>query len=174
MVLELTSGKDKGFLFQELPDLRAGNEEEIGLTFKLRERVEEGNYRLHFFSNGLELLTSRMRPNYVIAQRARTEAYLLRNQPDRAVIAVSPRKPVYPAALVAEQLAGSATVRCRVGADGKLLEAQVTAATHPALGRAALDAVHEWKFEPAIKNHHFIQSSVNLPFDFTPPSANAR
>jgi TonB family protein len=169
MVLELKFEEGLGYVFQELPNLEAGEVRSLEFLFPLNQAVGRGNYKLHLFSNGLELLTSHMLPTEIAAQRRRTQEFILRNQPDRNVVAADTVAPVYPPDLSAERVTGSATVRCRVAPDGRLVESRVVAATHPAFGEAALAAVREWKFGAAIKNHQFVEATIDLPFEFTPP-----
>ncbi len=170
VVLELAYAAGTGVVFEELPNLRAGKMASIDFVFQLAEPVGEGHYTLHLFANGLELLTSKIEPAEIAAQRARTEEFMLRGQPDRNVVASHMVIPIYPHELEAERLVGSATVRCHIDTSGKLVETRVVAATHPAFGEAALAAVRQWQFGPAVKDHHYVESTIEIPFDFKAPS----
>jgi TonB family protein len=168
MVMELTYLEGKGIIYQDLPNLRAGETVPLGFLFDLEGRVGPGHYKLHFFADGLELLTSKMKPDYIAAQKRKIEEFRLRDQADRNVVAASTVAPVYPAELTGQKVSGSATVRCHVDPDGKLVDAQMVTATNPAFGAAALAAVRQWQFGAAIKNHRLVESTVDLPFDFSP------
>jgi TonB family protein len=110
-----------------------------------------------------------MDPAVIAEQRQKTEEFMLRGQPDHAVSASHMVIPIYPREMEPEKLAGSATVRCRIDASGKLVETRVVEATHPAFGEAALAAVRQWEFGAAVKNHHFVESNIEIPFNFKPP-----
>jgi TonB family protein len=169
LVLELDVGKEKGLVFAEMPNLRAGHEEHLGYRFPVVQGIEEGRYHIHFFSDGPELLTSQMPPTYVEAQKRKTEEFLLRDQPDRTVTVAHALAPAYPPDLQPAGSAGSATVRCHIDRGGKLVDASLVTASHRAFGEAALAAVRQWQFGPAVRNHHYTDATVDIPFEFPPP-----
>jgi TonB family protein len=129
-----------------------------------------GTWELHFFSNGVEFPTTLTTPAEIAAGRAKTEAYLLRNHPDSGISLIKGVKPVYPDELKAKNLAGSATLRCRVDRDGNVASADVVSATDPAFGKAAVEAVRQWKFSPAVKAHHYVEQTVEFPVNFSAPN----
>jgi TonB family protein len=159
-----------------LPDLVAGH----AVTIPDRKYRIEGNfddshgaYTVHIYSQGLELLTSAMKPADVAAARQKAlDAILLAHDRDPA-FAVRPSPPAYPAKLAGTGRAGSAMVRCAIGADGSVTSVAVVKATDPAFGEALADAARGWKFIPAVKDHKFIASSVEVPFQFRPPAPPA-
>ena len=169
MVAELTYPAGTGIVFEELPNLRAGKVTSMDFVFQLAEQVDEEKYKLHFFADGMELLTSQMEPALIAEQRRKTEEFKLRGQPDRTVVASHMVIPIYPHELEPEKLVGSATVRCHIDASGNLVEARVVEATHPAFGESALAAVRQWKFGAAVKDHHFVASTIEIPFNFKAP-----
>src|SRR5690606_31779797 len=57
--------------------------------------------------------------------------------------------PVYPPAAVLAEIEGSASVLFDLDADGRVVNAVVEEATHPAMGESALAALAQWRFEPA-------------------------
>jgi TonB family protein len=172
IVLELTAGKNKGFIYNDLPDLPAGETRELRISDRLQERLDVGQYMIHVFSDGLELLNSKMPPLYIMQETRKTEQLMLKKLPDRAV-ALSRETaaviPLYPAALEPQALVGSAKVSCRIDAQGDVVSAEVVEATHELFGAAAITAVRQWKFTPAIKDHRYVESTVIIPFQFTPP-----
>ena len=96
MVLELEYRQGTGLIYQELPNLRAGEIVPLGFVFGLTERVDEAHLKLHFFANGLELLTSRMKPAYIAAQKRKIEEFMRRTPAGRdaaATNAVVPGQP---------------------------------------------------------------------------------
>ena len=176
IVLEITSGKDRGLIFNELPDLPAGESRELRIVAHLQEQLDAGRFTVHVFSDGLELLNSKMNPLYVLQESRKTDELMLKKAPDRPV-ALDREKarvvPVYPAALVTQGLTGSARVRCTIDPKGEVVDAEVVDATHELFGAAAVAAVRQWKFEPAITDHHYVEATVIIPVNFTPPAAGS-
>ncbi|HRE81213.1 MAG TPA: energy transducer TonB, partial [Opitutaceae bacterium] len=82
---------------------------------------------------------------------------------------IGPKPPQYPAELVETGKAGSATIELRVKSDGTVADAKVKAADDPAFGKAALEAVQVWTFEPAKQDGVAVERVVVIPFNFTPP-----
>ena len=124
-----------------------------------------GTAELHFFSNGMEIPTSRMTAEEVAAARAKTEAYLLRDHPNSGIALVSAVRPAYP-----DSLKGTAPLRCRIDRDGDVAAVTVVAATDPAFGEAAAAAVRQWKFSPAVANHRYVEQVVEFPVNFKAPN----
>jgi TonB family protein len=78
--------------------------------------------------------------------------------------------PEYPASLAKVKGHGKAVVPVRVGADGRIHDPVIKTATDPAFGEAALAAVRLWRFLPRIQGGHPVESKVDMPFEFAPPS----
>ena len=57
--------------------------------------------------------------------------------------------PVYPPTAVLAEIEGSASILFDLDADGRVVNAVVEEATHPAMGESALAALAQWRFEPA-------------------------
>lgn len=57
--------------------------------------------------------------------------------------------PVYPEAARVARLSGPVVLEAVIGTDGSVRAARVIRAAHPILEKAAVDAVHRWRFEPA-------------------------
>jgi TonB family protein len=130
----------------------------------------KGTWDLHFFSNGLEIPTTRMTAEQIAAARAKSDAYVLRNHPDSRIALRHIVNPTYPEELKSQNLAGSVTLHCQVDRDGNVSAVEVVSATQPAFGRAALEAVRQWKFTPAVKDHHYVAQTAELPITFNPPN----
>jgi hypothetical protein len=81
MVLRFATDLGKGVHFVALPDLIANQEAVYDQVFDMPVHFEPGggHYELLFFSNGFQLLTSRMAPMYVAEQRQKTRDYLLQH-----------------------------------------------------------------------------------------------
>lgn len=80
--------------------------------------------------------------------------------------------PEHPEEFRGNQVVGEAAVECLVTAEGKVAEAQVTSASHPAFGEAALVAVRQWEFKPAERNGVAVPVRVTIPFRFDAPLAD--
>ena len=76
-------------------------------------------------------------------------------------------QPVYPAALAAKGEMGGAIVELLIDADGHVKNATVLRASHPEFGEAALAAVKQWEFKPAMKDGVPGESRWRLAISFT-------
>jgi len=60
--------------------------------------------------------------------------------------------PKYPAAAKAEKIQGTVKLDATIGTDGKVLELKAAESPDERLTQAAMDAVKEWKFKPALNS----------------------
>jgi|GEM_PF-73532 len=79
------------------------------------------------------------------------------------------RPPVYPPEALSQQVSGTVWLRARVGVDGRidnldLEDAQPAAAR--TLGAAAIAAVKDWTFNPAMQDSRAIAADVIVPVEF--------
>lgn len=87
--------------------------------------------------------------------------------PDRAARPLTRTAPVYPAAARRAGEQGTVLLEVEVGADGQPREVSMARRSGSRdLDRAALRAVRDWSFEPAIHNGKAVASSVRVPVDF--------
>ncbi len=168
-VLELTSWKDSGYLFSRLPDLEAGKEVDFELSFKLQVPLEEGRYVVHIFSDGVELLHSRMPADYLAAQTQKSDDYASGRKTEFAAIPARTPHAVYPADLKASGREGRVTVSCRINPKGQVESAEVVESNDPAFAEPALAAVRQWKFDPAVKDRHLVESTEIVSVLIKPP-----
>lgn len=75
---------------------------------------------------------------------------------------------MFPAAMRGKKVEGLVTVLFVVDAAGKVTEPRVEKATHPAFEKPALDAVRQWKFEPAVKGGQRVPCRMRVPIRFQP------
>jgi protein TonB len=87
------------------------------------------------------------------------------DQKPRAVFQASP---MYPAAIRSKKLEGVVTLIFVVDANGKVKEPRVEQSTHTAFDGPALDAVKQWKFEPAVKGGERVACKMRVPIRFQP------
>ncbi|HET6201196.1 MAG TPA: energy transducer TonB [Planctomycetota bacterium] len=76
--------------------------------------------------------------------------------------------PPYPSEMRGKKLEGLVTVLFVVDSCGKVADPRVDKSTHPAFERPALDAVRQWKFEPALKAGHRVSCRMRVPIRFQP------
>lgn len=76
--------------------------------------------------------------------------------------------PVYPYALLRDGVNGAATVSFIISETGKIMIADVTKATRPEFGAAAIAMVEQWAFEPALKDGRPTRSLFSYQQDFEP------
>jgi len=60
------------------------------------------------------------------------------------------------------------TVTFVVDPAGKVANPKVEKASHPSFERPALDAVRQWKFEPAVKAGQRVGCKMRIPIRFQP------
>lgn len=84
--------------------------------------------------------------------------------------------PEYPEAARKAGVEGKVLVEVLISADGGVTGAVVKEgiAGHPELDRAAVDAVMQWKFEPATSNGEPVEMSILIPIEFRLDSKKAK
>jgi TonB family protein len=86
---------------------------------------------------------------------------------------ITPAEPMYKKApeypKVARQIGASGVVEIEaiIGTDGRVRNAKVTKG-NPMLQKAAIDAVNEWKYKPALLNGKPVESPVQIKLNFAP------
>ena len=75
-------------------------------------------------------------------------------------------KPVYPAIAKSANVVGTVTIEATVGPDGKVIDAKVVRSI-PMLDQAALDAVRQWEYTPALLNGKPVPVVINVTINFT-------
>ena len=75
-------------------------------------------------------------------------------------------KPVYPAIAQSARVGGVVTIEATIGPDGKVMEAKVVRSI-PLLDQAALDAVRQWEYTPALLNGVPVSVLVTVTINFT-------
>lgn len=85
---------------------------------------------------------------------------------DQAPRSTYQAQPSWPAELRGRRIEAVVTVLFVVDASGKVQEPRVEKSTHPAFEKPALDAVRQWKFEPAVKGGRRVACKVRVPIRF--------
>lgn len=77
--------------------------------------------------------------------------------------------PVYPRSALRRRLSGEVLVRVMVDETGHPADVRVLrSSSHRALDEAALRAVLDWRFQPAIQNGRPVAQPVDIPVEFNP------
>lgn len=78
-------------------------------------------------------------------------------------------EPKYPASMLRAGVGGTVVVLADVDAQGNAIDVRVVERSGERdLDRAALTAVRQWRFEPAMRNGKAVATSVKVPVDFKP------
>lgn len=76
-------------------------------------------------------------------------------------------KPVYPAEMRRRKADGTVFVLFVVDPEGKVVNPRVERSTDQAFEKAALDAVRQWRFEPATRNGSKVHCRMRVPIRFS-------
>jgi len=76
-------------------------------------------------------------------------------------------QPVYPAIAKSARVGGVVTIEATIGADGKVIDAQVVRSI-PMLDQAALDAVRQWEYSPTLLNGVPVPVVMIVTINFKP------
>jgi protein TonB len=87
------------------------------------------------------------------------------DQKPRAVFQASP---LYPSDMRGKKIEGVVTVIFVVDSTGRVTSPRVEKSTHPSFEKPALDAVKQWKFEPAVKGGKRVGCKMRVPIRFQP------
>jgi protein TonB len=85
------------------------------------------------------------------------------DQKPRAVFQASP---IYPSSMRTTE--GLVTILCIVDSSGKVTTPRIEKASHPDFEKPAIDAVKQWKFEPAVKGGKRVACKIRIPIRFKP------
>lgn len=76
--------------------------------------------------------------------------------------------PVFPHEMCGKKLEGVVSILFVVDSDGKVTNPRIEKSTHPAFEKPALDAIKQWKFEPAIKAGRRVSCKMRASIRFQP------
>ena len=75
--------------------------------------------------------------------------------------------PVYPVDFKRRRVTGEAVIAFMVTANGRTEQIQIRRATHRGFGDAAMEAVRQWRFNPATKDGKPVNVVMSLPIAFS-------
>ncbi len=74
--------------------------------------------------------------------------------------------PIYPEAMRRSGVEGEVIVNFVVSAEGEVVSAHVERSSHPGFREAAIAAVQQWRFEPALKDSRKVNAMMRMPLYF--------
>jgi TonB family protein len=86
----------------------------------------------------------------------------------RAPTKIRDVKPVYPEKLTAGGAEGTVILTATIGADGNVATLDVARSVHPDLDAAAIEAVRQWQFMPALLNCEPTEVEMTVSLTFRP------
>lgn len=75
-------------------------------------------------------------------------------------------QPVYPEQCQQSGIEGRVIVECLITSQGQVVGATAVKAPSPELGDAAVAAVNQWKFQPAMRDGQPAEAVVRIPVEF--------
>jgi protein TonB len=96
-----------------------------------------------------------------------SEPVAVSEEAERALL-VHTVNPVYPAEALAQKLQGSVVLQARVGRDGSVEDLKIVRG-YFILGRAAIAAVKQWRFQPYTLNGHAAATQTVITINFSYP-----
>ncbi len=174
LVVELETKQDGKVIFlHEVGNLAPHESRLVDAGLPLAGSIGPGQYHLHVFSDGEEMLHSQMKPEYrerVLDELTAKRITGVRDSGPKLFVRALPQ---YPAALKQAGAAGQAVIALRIGANGRVYDPAVKSATDPAFGEAALAAMRLSRFLPRVQGGHPVEAVVEVPVEFTPPGRAA-
>lgn len=174
LVLDLhTEDAGHSLFLQQIGRLAPHRPQYVSVRVPITRHMGSGHYELHVFSDGREVLHSRMPWEYrehVLDQMVQARIAGVDNQPPKPFIGPTPE---YPKALRKTKKPGVAVIHFRIGVRGEVLEPSVQSASDPAFGQAALDAIRQWRFLPQVRGGFPVESNVSLPVQFAADAAGS-
>ena len=94
--------------------------------------------------------------------------YCERNGCDTVPRILAAPAPIYPPELLETRVSGQVTLRFEIAESGLAENAQVVESTAPAFTEAALKAIAQWRFQPAMKNGRPVRVIASQTFGLRP------
>jgi protein TonB len=90
------------------------------------------------------------------------------NEIDQKPRATFQASPIYPSELHGKKLEGVVTLIFVVDESGRVTQPRVEKSTHPAFDKPALDALRQWRFEPAVRGGQRVPWKMRVGIRFQP------
>jgi TonB family protein len=168
-----TSDEGKILFIREIGRLKPRDPKAIVINVPMATSIGEGHYKLHLFSDGVEVLQSQMPLPYVEQSLDKMVKKRVAGIKDAAPSPFVGPPPEYPEKLFKANVSGRAVIHFTLSPNGRVVDPVLKSATDPAFGESALAAARMWRFLPKIKDGAAVPVQVDLPFNFSPPSTTA-
>lgn len=76
-------------------------------------------------------------------------------------------EPIYPDLARESEIEGSVGVTIIIDTTGNVIDAKIVKSLHPLLDEAAIKAVMQWKFTPAMQRDRAVKVRMEVPIRFT-------
>ena len=170
LLLDLDSeASGKGYFLYEIGELIPHKPRSIALTAPLSRPLGAGQFTIHLFSNGAELLHSLMPAGACERALDRMIARRVGKLQDAGPQPFIGPSPQYPDKLKKSKIEGAATIAVRITPTGAVADPQVMTATAAEFGEAALAAARLWRFIPAVRHGQAVEVKAEMPFAFKAP-----
>lgn len=170
LALHLEDGSRNIFV-REIGRLDRNRSKSLDLAVPTGVPLGSGQYKLHIFVDGLEVLHSQQPFAYREAKLDRFVKKRLKDRPDGQPEPFIGPPPEYPRSIEKPRPDGKALVRLRILPTGAIADASVLEASHPAFGESAVEALRQWRFIPRIQSGRPVETTVNMPVAFESPDA---
>jgi TonB family protein len=175
IVLELeTAAAGRKIFLQEIGNLPPRQTRSINVNFHLTAQLGKGEYLVHIFSHGAEVLQSKLGAEYcdnvldVMTAKRITSVW---ESPPKLFSGPAPE---YPPALFKKKIHGRVVMSVRIGANGRVYDPIVKTTSDPDFTDPALQAVRLWRFLPQVKDGLPVEIRASVPIDFVPPDETGR
>jgi TonB family protein len=174
VVLDLnTSDEGKILFIREVGRLKPRDPKAIVINVPMASAIGEGHYKLHLFSDGMEVFQSQMPLPYIEKSLDKMVKKRIAGITDAAPTPFVGPPPEYPEKLFKANVAGQAVIHFTLSPNGRVVDPVIKSSTDPAFGESALTAARLWRFLPKVKGGAAVPVQVDLPFNFGPPSTTA-
>ncbi len=169
LVLDLdTAYKGRTLFYYEVGRLEPYKPTMTSVDFMMLDEIGSAHYQLHLFTAGGEVFNSEQPLKYREGKLDQMVAKRITGVLDAGPKPFMCPAPNYPARLRDKNLKGEAVVAFQLTARGSVINPVVSRATDSAFGEAALAAVRQWRFLPAVAQGHAVATKANMPFKFEP------
>lgn len=170
IVFDITAERaGRQILVWDIGTLLAHEPRTIALTLPLTGQLGSGEYQIHLFAGGGEVLTSQIPAGVRDAALDRMVAKRVAKKADGPPQPYIGPVPEYPPALRKANEKGEALISFTIDRHGGVRMPEVKSATNSAFADSALAAARLWRFIPAVKNGRPVETQAVMPFVFTPP-----
>jgi TonB family protein len=170
LVLDITTeNKGKHIFLNQIGDMEPNKERSVSTDFPMSEQMGHWKYKLHIYSEGVEVLQSEIPFGVREAALNRMVAVRIKDVHSQAPKLFVAATPEYPPSLKSANLAGRVMVAFRIGPNGAVYNPVVKSATDPAFGDAALAAVRVWRYLPQVVDGAPMGIDVVVPVVFEQP-----